>query len=205
MSARAKGRVIRRYLWLRRRARDRLGRFQVLARLPRGGVGAEVGTWRGDFSASILRWTRPTRLFLVDPWRHFAGEGYEHAMFGGAGGGQVEMDQVHEGVLDRFKDEIRGGRVVVLRELSLEAAKRWDDEGLDWVYIDGDHAYEAVRADLHAYWRVLKQGGLLAGDDYGFPGWWNDGVTRAVDEFANAHGLDLTVMGSQFLLRKPAV
>jgi hypothetical protein len=184
--------------------RRRAQRYRFLARLPRGAVGAEVGTWRGDFAATLLRWTRPARLFLVDPWRHSVDDGYEHAMYGGrAGGGQEEMDRVYEGVLDRFEDEIRGGRIVVLREPSVEAANGWDDEWLDWVYLDGDHTYAAVRADLQAYWRVLKRRGIMGGDDYGVPGWWDDGVTRAVNEFADAHRLDLTVVGSQFLFKKP--
>jgi Methyltransferase domain len=198
-------RLRRRKRWVMSRARNRVGRAQVLARLPRGGVGVEVGTWHGDFAAHILRWTRPAQLFLVDPWRHAAGQGgYEHAMFSRAGSGQADMDRVHEGVLNRFADEINAKRVVVLRELSIEAAKRWDEETLDWVYLDGDHTYEAVRADLEAYWRLVKRGGFVAGDDYGFPGWWDDGVTRAVDEFTDTHGLDVAIMGAQFLLRKPS-
>jgi SAM-dependent methyltransferase len=167
-----------------------------LAALPKGGSGAEIGTWRGDFAASILFWSRPTQLFLVDSWRFFPQA--RHAMFGIAD--QAEMDQIHEGVRDRFSDD---GRVIVLRKRSLEAAERWDGETLDWVYLDADHTYESVAADLKAWWRALRPGGILAGDDYGFPGWWADGVTQAVDEFAAARQLGLTVMGSQFLLRKP--
>jgi hypothetical protein len=34
------------------------------------------------------------------------------------------------------------------------------------------------------------------------PGWWDDGVTRAVDEFAAK--ASLRIIGTQFLLQKPA-
>ncbi|MDQ6811903.1 MAG: glycosyltransferase [Actinomycetota bacterium] len=185
--------------------RLRLQRYLLLARLPRGrGVGAEVGSWRGDFAALILRWVRPGRLFLVDPWRHSSAEGYERALYGGhADGGQQDMDRVYESVLERFKNEIDAGQVVVRREPSVGAAEAFKEGALDWVYLDGDHTYDAVRADLAAYWRVVKPGGILAGDDYGEAGWWEDGVTRAVDEFSDAHGVDLAVIGSQFLFRKP--
>ena len=37
------------------------------------------------------------------------------------------------------------------RSTSAEAALTFDDEYFDWVYIDGDHSYEAVLADLRAF------------------------------------------------------
>lgn len=194
----------KRIAWFRSRAQDHIGQFRFLRMLPSGSVGAEIGVWRGDFSARILRWARPSRLVLVDPWRFTEDEDYKHAMFGGASGGQAEMDEVHAGVVTRFKERLDAGQVVIRREPSVEAAQAWQDGPLDWVYIDGDHTYDGVRADLHAYWPLLKAGGVMAGDDYAFPGWWKDGVTLAVNEFAAEQRLTLKVMGSQFLLRKPA-
>jgi hypothetical protein len=41
------------------------------------------------------------------------------------------------------------------------------------------------------------------GDDYGLGGWWQDGVIKAVDEFAASVGCVLRIKGSQFLIRKP--
>lgn len=61
-----------------------------------------------------------------------------------------------------------------------------------------------MRADLQAFRALLGPGGCLAGDDYGVEGWWEDGVTRAVEEFATSAGCEKVVLGSQFLLRKPA-
>lgn len=45
-------------------------RTHVLKGLPRGAVGAEIGVWRGDFSARILETGQPRLLHLVDPWAH---------------------------------------------------------------------------------------------------------------------------------------
>jgi hypothetical protein len=71
--------------------------------------------------------------------------------------------------------------------------------------VDGDHLYEAVRADLELFDPKLKTDGLLAGDDYGMPGWWDDGVTRAVDEFVAGRGYEIvTLAANQFVLRKPS-
>ncbi len=189
----------------RRRARVRMQqRRRLLALLPAEGVCAEIGTWRGDFAAAILASRRPRQLYLVDPWEYRTDAAYEHASYGGhSDDGQREMDAMYEGVVDRFRTEIDGGQVLVRRLRSLDAAASFPDESLDWVYIDADHAYEGVKRDLDAYFRAVRSGGFIAGDDYGHVDrWFGDGVTRAVDELA-ARCAELTVIGTQFLLRKP--
>lgn len=49
----------------------------------------------------------------------------------------------------------------------------------DFIFIDGDHRYEEVKADITKALSWLKEGGLIAGHDYA-PEW--AGVKRAVDE-----------------------
>ena len=113
------------------------------------------------------------------------------------------MDAVHAAVLERFAPEIAAGVVVVHRAPSIEAAAGFADGYFDWVYIDGNHLYEFVKADLETYHRKVRTGGHIAGDDYGAEGWWAGGVTSAVDEFRRS-GLCETVLiqDRQFLLRK---
>jgi Methyltransferase domain len=177
----------------------------LLAKLPKNGAGAEIGSWKGDFAARILTRTKPARLFLIDPWEFRSEEEYEHAMYGGhAPDGQREMDAIYRSVMDRFAAEVERGQVVVRRSRSADAAADFPDESLDFVYIDGDHTYAAVKADLDAYYRTVKSGGFVTGDDYGTPGWWDNGVTRAVDEFVASHRCGPPeVVGRQFLIRKP--
>jgi hypothetical protein len=186
--------------WRRRRAE----RAKLLNLLPREAVCAEVGTYRGDFAAAILRASNPKQLYLVDSWEHRSEEKYEGASYGGhALAGQQGMDAMYEGVVARFRAEIDSGAIVIKRARSLEAAASFPDESLDWVYIDADHSYEGVKRDLDAYYSKVKPGGFIAGDDYGQGDkWFGHGVTRAVDEFA-AGSAQLTIIGSQFLLEKP--
>jgi len=173
--------------------------------LPKRSVGVEIGVWAGDLSASILRAVRPTRLHLVDPWAFAPDEGYQQAWYGGArAGGQAEMDEVYERVLQRFETEIADGVVVIHRSPSAEAAARFEDASLDWVYVDGNHLYEYVWADLELFAPKVRPGGLLAGDDYGAAGWWHDGVRRAVDRFlvTDAGAYEPVFLSDQFLLRR---
>lgn len=58
----------------------------------------------------------------------------------------------------------------------------------DATYIDAGHEYPSVRADLEAFWPLLRKGGVMFGDDF-IPAW--HGVVRAVSEFAEARGCPL--------------
>ena len=180
------------------------GRF-VLELPPRGAVCAEIGVWRGDFAARILEVVRPSKLHLVDPWAFMGGEAYSAARYGGkVAADQTAMDELYASVVRRFAEPISEGVVEVHRCESGEAAVRFPDACFDWIYIDGNHLYEYVRADLELYDPKVRPGGLIAGDDYGERGWWEDGVTRAVDEFVAGRGYEVvSFAASQFVLRKP--
>ena len=49
---------------------------------------------------------------------------------------------------------------------SADAAKMVPDGSLDFVYIDGNHGYDAVLDDLMAWTPKVKEGGFIAGHDY---------------------------------------
>lgn len=178
----------------------RFRRDFLLKKLPKDSICAEIGVLRGDFSARILEVVRPRELHLIDPW-HFMPSNQIP---------QWQMDEWHESVCRRFERERAAGVVTIHREPSIEAGRRFADAYFDWVYIDGDHAYEAVKRDLETYYEKLKPGGYLTGDDYHFAGDWDDGVTIAVDEFI-ARGICTPMYlkrnsikkHSQFMLRKP--
>lgn len=201
--------VLKRVPWLQRLAdvwKHRPGgaRRSLLHRMPKASICAEVGVDRGAFSELILRIVRPQTLHLIDPWKSLSSEAYRRARYGARrSGGQQAMERRYEAVLARFEKQIEEARVVVHRAFSVDAAERFENESLDWVYIDGDHLYEAITADLHAFLPKVKRGGYIAGDDYGEPGWWEDGVTRAVDEFVSEERMELVaVEGTQFLLHR---
>ena len=54
------------------------------------------------------------------------------------------------------------------------------DGDLDWVFIDANHNYDYVRADIAAWTPKVRPGGIIAGHDYLDRDGW--GVIRAVDE-----------------------
>ena len=83
------------------------------------------------------------------------------------------------------------------RRCSDEFFKDLADSSLDWIYLDGSHAYEGVQADLKNCLRVVKPGGIILGDDYK---WGNrfgkPGVTQAVKEFVKENKFKIKQHGA---------
>ena len=74
----------------------------------------------------------------------------------------------------------------------------FEDESLDFVFIDAGHRYKSVKLDLDLWEPKVKKGGLLVGHDYDGrrdkKGTW--GVKKAVDEYAERYGYDVQVYPS---------
>lgn len=62
---------------------------------------------------------------------------------------------------------------------SVAASQKFPDGFFDFVFIDADHKYKAVKADIQAWLPKVKAGGIIGGDDY-VDGW--PGVVQAVNE-----------------------
>jgi Methyltransferase domain len=167
-------------------------------------VCAEIGVFKGNFSTAILKVVKPQRLHLIDPWAYQ--EQYSDSWFGGdLGRSQAAMDRLHKRVLRRFRNEIAAGQVVVNRNFSSEAALQFPDAYFDWIYIDANHTYEGVKADLRAFYPKVKHDGFITGDNYGDRSdwWWKDGVKRAVDEsVADGWCAFGSISNDQFILTK---
>ena len=133
-------------------------RTEMLHRLPKGGVVCELGTYRGDFARQILDVVAPDELHLVD----------------------VSFELCRRDVLD----DPRVRRHEMMTTAFLAAPGTPD---FDWIYVDADHGYEAVVADIAAAQGRVKPGGLLAFNDFARivrPGLGVFGVHQAVCEFA---------------------
>jgi predicted O-methyltransferase YrrM len=68
--------------------------------------------------------------------------------------------------------------ITPLRMSSEDASKLYENESLDFIFIDADHKYESVINDLKCWFPKLKGDRIIAGHDYDW-----EGVKKAVDEF----------------------
>lgn len=77
-----------------------------------------------------------------------------------------------------------------IEEYSDVAVKRFPDKSLDFVYIDGDHCYEAVVADIAMWLPKVREGGIISGDDYfKSKGPAKMHVVQAVNGYTDAYGI----------------
>jgi len=179
------------------------GKALVLSLLPKHGVGAEIGVHKGGFSQRILNVAKPRRLVLIDPWMRASSVKYARSWYGGSNVQQEEMEARFQGVMQKFRQHVSKGIVEVVRKTSLDAAPMYEDNFFDFVYIDGDHAYDGVMRDLTLFYGKIKPGGLIVGDDYRFGGWWGDGVVKAFNEFIGQRAVYIVCkFDAQIVLRK---
>lgn len=151
------------------------------------GSGVEIGCAAGSFSRTVLGQWKGEKYYMVDPWRVQSETVYRESTNTAAPFEQWFLDCQALAKEDR--------RVVLMRFLSEEVAGNFTDRSLDWVYLDGNHAKEAVLNDMALWWEKLKPGGIMGGHD--FYNKTDEGffveVESAVTEWARLRGVKFTV------------
>ena len=156
----------------------------------------EVGVWRGEFSAQMCNRLQPNGFWGVDPYELY--EGYTDKP-GAEFNNQTSLDQLYEAVNRNYSRINTVGTSKLLRMQGSEAAAKFEDEYFDVVYIDADHKYEAVKADIQTWWPKVRQGGVLVGHDYIERSHVEEfGVIPAVQEFVAEHNLKFWITSEAF-------
>lgn len=133
----------------------------------------EIGTWKGKSAIYMAEKIRESGkkifFYIVD-------------LFNGECGYEDEPD-VKEGKLyEVFTKNIEPVKSYIqsLRGDSKILYKDFQNDSIDFLFIDGDHRYPGIKADLKNWFPKIKNGGIIAGHDYNEP---SAGVHQAVDEF----------------------
>jgi hypothetical protein len=146
-------------------------------------VSLEIGVHRGDFSKKLFSNLIPQKFVLVDPWRVFEEIIYKKSWYGNTEKfGQKKQDQYFEEIKSHFKNEILNNIVEIHRTTSDEFFIN-NKYKFDLIYIDGNHLYDFVKRDISNSLNLINNEGIIVLDDYKMKGWWNDGVTKAIDHF----------------------
>ncbi|NBP01757.1 MAG: class I SAM-dependent methyltransferase [Proteobacteria bacterium] len=129
-------------------------------------VGAELGVKEGYLSKTFLSTNPKLTMHSIDLWG-------EHST--------IPEVHEHENNYNLAKSQLTefGARSIIKRMLTTDAVTDFEDDSLDFVYIDATHTYEAVKEEIALWSSKVKANGLVTGHDY-VPGW--AGVIQAVDE-----------------------
>lgn len=147
---------------------------------------AEVGVREGNHLKTWMA-AKPTCVVAVDLWANTGTKSQndkDHS--------QAKCDAMFANLQGYMRDlALQGIDLQLLRGDSVKMAEVIDNDQLDFAYLDADHTYEAVKADIAAWWPKVRPGGTLAGHDYiGIERFGvRFGVIQAVDEFARSLGI----------------
>ena len=142
----------------------------VIQKFGDGSHFVEVGSWRGRSAAfmgvEIINSGYDITFDCIDTW-----EGsIEHK--------NLDLSNLYNEFLDNIKPIIKV--INPIKTTSLEASKLYADNSLDFIFIDASHQYQDVLDDINAWLPKIKEGGILAGHDFGF-----GDVNKAVTTFFN--------------------
>jgi hypothetical protein len=141
--------------------------------------GAEIGVWEGAYAKQLCEVNPGLELIAVDPWS-------VQAEYREAKNDHARLQAAYATTRERLESF----NCTLLRMTSIEAAQRVADGSLDFVYIDGNHKREFVDADLMAWTRKVRPGGIVSGHDFRIndrkP--WID-VPEAVTAFTKSRGI----------------
>lgn len=157
----------------------------ILDRIPDGVhiVGVEIGVLKANTAHRLLVERPLLKHFMIDPWCvPDTGSSYDLSNDTNAQKTQAQHEADYQKTVSLTK--FAGARAIIMRNMSHEVVDQFEDESLDFVFIDGDHSYDGVKTDMEMWLQKVKKGGWIGGHDYDHPRL--PGVKRAVDEFFKA-------------------
>lgn len=128
-------------------------------------VMAEIGSFEGK--STELFAMHCNKVYSIDPYAPYA---------------EIETEKIHQAEMMFNAMHTNYPNITKIKKASLEAVNDFEDASLDAVYIDGAHDYPNVKADLVAWKRKVKKGGIICGHDYQPGNAWIGGIVQAVNE-----------------------
>lgn len=108
-------------------------------------------------------------------------------------GGFEQMKTIYQNIIKSGLGEF----IEVVPYESLEAAKKFNDGYLDFIYIDSSHSYDGTKAEIPVWYNKLKDECILAGHD------WNaKEVKQAVEEIVPKTFLRTDIQDRNFDVEK---
>lgn len=146
----------------------------------------EIGSYVGDSTAV---WAKHfNEVIAVDPWEN----GYDE---NDASSWKYPMSLV-----EKQFDEMATtySNIVKWKMSSFEAARKFDENTVQFVYIDALHTFDGVKNDIELWYPKIMKGFYIGGHDYGSK--HHPGVKMAVDTMFGKP--DVTFPDSSWLKRK---
>lgn len=124
---------------------------------------AEIGVGAGNLASRVCRNFHESidHFFCIDPWIVY-GEWFDRPPV------DFELDQgFWEDQYRRVTEwAIKFPKIRIIRKYSVKAAKQFEDQSVDLIYLDAIHDFPNLINDTYAWLPKIRSGGILAGHDY---------------------------------------
>jgi hypothetical protein len=137
----------------------------------------EIGSYKGCFAEAICKFIPDIDLTVVDAWKVY--KGYKDY-----GENDLETDAYKE-----CKERSEKYGFKILKAWSLDAVKEFEDESLDFVFIDANHDFRYVVDDVDEWSKKVRKGGIVAGHDFFYNHHKGFGVREAIPAWCQAHDI----------------
>ncbi len=138
--------------------------------------GAEIGVLGGVYSEVLCQSNPAMQIFSIDAWEYYPV--YK----------DFRKPKHYPAIYEDAKNRLsKYPNSTIIRKWSLDAVKDFEDESLDFVFIDGDHRFEAVTNDIAQWSKKVRKGGIVSGHDYGVRRHEFVHVTDVVDAWTKSH------------------
>ena len=117
-------------------------------------TGVEIGVEAGLYSEMLCQNNPGLKLYCVDAWTPY--KGYRD---------HVTKDKL-DALYEETKQRLAPYDAELVRKFSVDAAKDFQNNSLDFVYIDANHEFMHVAEDMYWWTQKVKPGGIVAGHDY---------------------------------------
>lgn len=116
-------------------------------------VGVEIGIDSGEYGVTLCK--AGLRVYGVDPY-----VAYHEYKLPGKGSSKNHYEVA--------VSNLKGYDYTIIKKFSMDALKDFEDNSLDFVYIDGNHTLPYVSQDILEWQRKVKKGGIISGHDYAY-------------------------------------
>jgi len=141
--------------------------------------GVEVGVDRGLFSEVLLKDNPNLHLYGVDCWISSAfPEGNPYRL----------QQEYFDTCYQEAKTRLESYNCTIIKKTSMEALADFEDNSLDFVYIDANHDFVNFIQDIHYWYKKVKVGGIISGHDYTYFSYKKfNHVKRAIIAYARCY------------------
>jgi len=115
-------------------------------------VGAEIGVLKGEYTEVLCK--QGFKMYGIDLWEPY--DTYK----------DFQGKEVFDAYYKEAQERLSKYDCTLIKGWSSDVVKQFENESLDFIFIDGNHAFEYVVEDLAKWSPKVKKGGIISGHDF---------------------------------------